>query len=359
MALWRRINTLLITFVLPLSLRAERVYRRMESLPRAHNPSLPSLSIIVPARNEAQNLKRLLPSLKGQHFPGQFDLIVVDDASTDDTVAVAKSYGVHLLHLAELSPGWLGKPYACHQGALNTQGEWLLFTDADTVHTPHSAADAVAYAQLHKLDGLSLQLRHETESWLMRTVLMVAFTALYSGLPPSAPILNGQYILIRRDVYESGGGFAAVRDQPLEDLAMGVHLHAHGYRLPMLAGTHVAQVRMYSDTRRLWDGLARLGAGSLRWSGPGKWITALFITGVMLPLLMSISALIQRQDRKRTLFIWAATMPGFIPWSQRFGGSAWGALLAPVGALFVQLAACWGLINHWTGRGIPWKNRAV
>jgi len=359
MALWRRINTVLISSVLPLSLRAERVYRQMGCLPRTHNSALPSLSIIVPARNEAQNLKRLLPSLNKLQFPGQFDVLVVDDASTDDTVAVARSYGVRLLHLAELPPGWLGKPYACHQGALNAQGEWLLFTDADTEHTPSSAADAVAYAQLHKLDGLSLQLKHEAQGWLMRTALMVAFAALYSGLPSSAPILNGQYLLIRRDVYQSVNGFAAVRDQPLEDLALGILLRARGYRLPMLDGSQVAQVRMYSDTRHLWYGLARLGAGSLRWSGRGRWVTTLFITGAMLPLLISLLSLIQRHDGKRTLLIWAATLPGFIPWSQRFGGSTWGVLLAPVGAAFVQLAACWGLINHWLGRGIPWKNRIV
>jgi len=108
-----------MTFLaLPLGLRAERLYQNLPRISSIDIPQyLPSLSIIIPARNEEANLSVLLPSLCSLRYPGPLEILVVDDQSTDQTAAVAQAHGAGLLRLDHLPSGWLGKPFACHQGA--------------------------------------------------------------------------------------------------------------------------------------------------------------------------------------------------------------------------------------------------
>jgi len=356
----------------PLALKSEQLYR---NLPQVNQElaagSLPSLSIIVPARNEAANLRRLLPSLKSIVYPGQWEVIVVNDNSTDETSWVAKEYGVRVICLDDLPAGWLGKPHACHQGALASSGDWLLFTDADTIHEPCGPARAVTYALQHRLDGLSLFLDQITSGVLDRLGLQVAFAGLFSGLLTANPsygsydpidgrekLFNGQYVLIRREVYEMSGGFTTVANESLEDLALGRQLRADGYQVSLARGERLASVQMYDDKTDLWQGLTRLGAGSFRWLGFSSILTALFIAGVMAPILALISSFSRQRNRKWALASWITVALGFIPWARRFG-STWLALLAPFGALLVQLSAIWGLAHRLAGRGIPWKGRSV
>ncbi len=362
----------------PLALRSEQLYRNLPQLNQevAAGP-LPSLSIIVPARNEAVNLRRLLPSLNLIAYPGPWEVIVVDDNSTDETPWVAKEFGVRVVCLDDLPAGWLGKPHASHQGALAASGDWLLFTDADTIHEPCGPAQAVSYALHHRLDGLSLFLNQVTSGVLDRLGLLVAFAGLFSGLLSTSlshgsydlpedgtpvdgrgRLYNGQYILIRREVYEASGGFSAVADESLEDLALGQQLRAKGYRVSLARGERLANVQMYADKSGLWQGLTRLGIGSFRWLGLSSILTALFITGVMAPILAMLSSLRKRRNRKWALVSWIVVAFGFVPWARRFG-STWLAILAPFGALLVQLSALWGLASRLAGRGISWKGRSV
>ena len=176
-------NAIFILFVGPLALRAEWLYRKMPTLRRSYcDGPLPSLSIIVPARNEAENLQRLLPSLCQLDYPGPLELIVVNDNSKDDTAVIAESYGAKVVHIDGLPEGWLGKPHACHHGASVAQGDFLLFTDADTFHKPESAKSAIAHLLQNNLDGLSIYLKQETKGFVDTLVLMVAFAGLYAGL---------------------------------------------------------------------------------------------------------------------------------------------------------------------------------
>ncbi len=344
---------------LPMALRSERRYRELPQIPAdAVTGHLPALSIIIPARNEATNLRRLLPSLSAASYPGPWELIVVDDNSSDETAFIARQFGATVVSLTELPEGWLGKPHACHQGAKVAAGEWLLFIDADTVHDPCGPAQAVSYAARNRLDGLSAFLGHTPAGTVDRLALMVAFAGLFTGAKASDPLLNGQYILLRRAVYEDSGGFAAVASEYLEDLALGRHLRKSGYRVPILQSEHVARVQMYKDKRSLMHGMARLGAGSLRWLGLGSIVTALFITAVMAPVLALAVSLAQGRQRRWALVSWMAVAFGFVPWARRFG-STWLALLAPIGALMVQLAAVWGLGRRLLGRGLRWKGRVV
>ena len=356
---WRVIASL--AFLSPMLVAwAERQFKAMPKLPElpSEDTSLPSLSIIIPARNEAENLKRLLPSLKAVRYPGQMDVIVVDDGSTDGTGEIARQLGARVISLTELPPGWLGKPNACHEGAKTAQGDWLLFTDADTRHQPYGPAQAVAYARQHNLDGLSIFLKQETYGLADVLALTVGFAGLFAGKQDNRPVLNGQFILLRRAAYIQSGGFAAVRAEPLEDLALAHHLKQQGYQLPIMLGENAASVRMYTNFGALWRGLTRIGGGSLRWSGSGGAVTILFITAAMTPLLTLLLVVLRQLRPVWLVLTWLAVIPGFIGWARRFG-AGWEAVLVPFGGLLIQVAASWGLINWILGRGVRWKDRTV
>jgi chlorobactene glucosyltransferase len=352
--------------VLPLLARAERVYRDMPQLGAdAYIPELPSLSIIVPARNEAQNLRRLLPSLERQNYPGEMEIIVVDDHSTDGTLGVVEcrqpdleamqhtSCGLKCVPAASLSAGWLGKPNASHTGACAARGEWLLFTDADTEHEGYSAASAVAFAQTHGLDGLTL----------------VAFAGLFAGLRRSTTMLNGQYVLLRREVYEASGGFAAVRAEMMEDLAYGRLLAEQGYQVPIMRGESLVSVHMYNNWRQMWHSVNRLGSGSLRYNGFFALIPAIFVTGLMMPLWTLLFNRRYVREIPGLWLIWLTAVIGFFPSASRLyrnqktenkkRTTVLGAMMTPLAAVFVQLASVWGLLSRLLGWGVSWKDRKV
>jgi len=345
----------------PVAMYSERRFQALPQLPfppPSLPPSLPALSVIVPARNEADNLRKILPSLASACYPGPIELIVVDDNSSDETARIARNLGARVITLTDIPEGWSGKTYACHQGAEAAEGQWLLFTDADTVHHPHGPAQAVAYAEREGLDGLSLFIRQVTLGIGDSLTLPVAFAGLFVGLRPGSAILNGQYVLLSCNAYAKSDGFAAIAGEALEDLALGRHLQANGFRVPLLRSDAAASVHMYADVASLWQGLVRLGAGSLSWFGARSIMTALFITGVMAPILALLSTLWQGRDRRWAVASWALVSTGVVPWARRFG-AIWPALLAPVGALVIQLAAVWGLLRRFFGQGIPWKGRRV
>lgn len=369
---WR--PSLFLSFLaLPLGIRAEKNYRALRELQttdeisrarstvahgNARNDTMPSLSIIVPARNEAKNLQRLLPSLNALQFDGALEIIVVDDSSTDETSAVAKNFGARVIRINELPDGWHGKPHACHAGALEAKGDWLLFTDADTIHEPTSAMCAVSFAHDHALDGLTLFIKQKPSSIFESAVLLTAFAGLFAGVRETNALMNGQYILLRRNVYLASGGFETVKNEALEDLALGARLRKLGYTVVALRGENAATVQMYSSPKQMWHGVVRLGAGSLKWSGSGAMVTAAFTTALMSPLLVLLGVMTRGLHFAWLPVTWLVASVSVIPFARRFG-SMWLALLAPFGALFVLCAAVWGLFTRVVGRGIHWRGRTV
>ena len=347
-------------FSLPFGLRAERCYKSLPELPEGGiSDRLPALSIIIPARDEEVNLSLLLPQLQRSVYPGDLEIVVVNDHSTDRTMEVARCYGVRLINLSDgLAPGWLGKPYACHQGALAAHGEWLMFTDADTRHCPTAAARCVDYACRNSLDGVSLFVRQECNHFLDRMALATAYAGLFAGYGPENHMLNGQYILLRRDAYRESGGFEAVRGHVLEDVALGNYLARQGYRVPLLRGEKAAAVSMYSSRKQMAQGITRLSSEWLRYSGSGILANSVFITATLSPLMVLIGILRGKVDRRWLLPSWGAVFLATVPWYRRFG-SSWQAALAPFGALLIVAASLWGIAARLLNRGVPWRGRRV
>lgn len=345
---------------IPLGLLSERNFRRLPRLtPQESTESLPSLTIIIPARNEMDNLHVLLPSLLDMQYPAEMEILVVDDNSIDRTVQVAKSYGVRVLQLDHEPPdGWLGKPFACHQGALNAGGDWFLFTDADTLHSPNGIPASISYAQENRLDCLSLFLKHKSTGWLDQLAVDAAFAGLFTNWHASKHLLNGQYILIQRKAYFESGGFESVRNESLEDVAFGSLLKKNGYKLEILNGEQIASVSMYHSNMKMFQGLSRLGSGMLGWQNIWAILTAFHVTTLVSPLFILPGVFWGRIKWVWLPVTWGAAGLSMLSWSRR-SGSGWLAILAPVGALFVLLSAIIGLVNRLFGRGISWKDRLV
>jgi cellulose synthase/poly-beta-1,6-N-acetylglucosamine synthase-like glycosyltransferase len=223
------------------------------------------ISAIIPVRNEEASVARVIESLAGQPEIGE--IIAVDDQSSDRTPAILRDLAARLpqmriLPTAELPPGWTGKNYAVATGAAVARGDWLLFTDADTLHAPGSAARALANATRWGADLVSYSPEQEMHTLWEKALVPFVYWRLSQRYPfrlvndagsPDAAA-NGQYILMRREVYESTGGHAAVAGEVLEDIALARLVKADGWRIFFGPGTGIVQTRMYGSFASMWEG---------------------------------------------------------------------------------------------------------
>jgi hypothetical protein len=216
----------------------------------------------------------------------------------------------------------------------------------------------VALVLAEELDGLSLLPPGRYFGYADRLGLTAAFAGLFAMGAPTAGMLNGQFILLQREVYEESGGFAAVRNEALEDVALGRRLKAQGYDVPMVRGDGAMQVSMYVDVRQMWHGLTRLGQGALRWWGLRALLTAAFITALVSPLVAATGSVLGFLSWSWPAGAWAIAAICMIPWSRR-AGHVTDAIFSPLGGLMILSASLWGLISRMLGIGIQWKGRRV
>jgi glycosyltransferase involved in cell wall biosynthesis len=221
----------------------------------------PQLSVIIPARNEEASLGSCLESLVSQTGV-DFEIIVVNDHSTDRTREIAESFKkVSIIDAAPLPEGWTGKNNAVATGAREARGQWLLFTDADTIHTPGSLDRALKEPTDNKADVLSYSPEQIAVTFWEMAILPVVFAELARRFPPSKvsdpnspeAAANGQFILIRRDVYDAIGGHASVASEILEDVALARRVKAAGYKLRFRYSESV-RTRMYRNFAQLREG---------------------------------------------------------------------------------------------------------
>jgi len=221
------------------------------------------VSVIVPARNEEASLADCLRTLVGQAGPS-YEIIVVDDDSTDGTRAIAESFPVRVIAADPLPEGWTGKCNAAWSGAKVAKGQWLLFTDADTKHAPNSIASGLQEAKENEADLLSYSPTQEVGSLSERALMPVIFAELATTYPPKevsdpaspTAAANGQYLLIRREVYDAVGGHAAVATAFLEDLEMAKHAKQAGHKL-YFHFSDLVTTRMYRGFGKMWEGWTR------------------------------------------------------------------------------------------------------
>ena len=226
----------------------------------------PTVSVIVPARNEEDCLGRCLESLVKQADADSelgFEIIVVDDRSTDRTREIAASFaGVRVIEADTLQPGWTGKCNAVACGARVARGAWLLFTDADTMHKPGSLGRALREAQDRGVAMLSYSPEQEVDSLLEKAVMPVIFAELAMRYRPedvsnpgsSAAAANGQYLLISREAYDAVGGHAAAASSLLEDVELARLVKQSGRPIFFRMGSDQVSTRMYRSASQLMEG---------------------------------------------------------------------------------------------------------
>jgi hypothetical protein len=242
-----------------------------------------TLSVIIPARNEDDCLGDCLWSLVRQQEPGwelsvqnagegqggdadakgEWEIIVVNDASTDGTRQVAESFaGVTVMDAPRLPRGWTGKASAAWAGAQAARGQWLLFTDADTVHEPGHLRLAIIEAERHGVGMLSYSPRQIVQGLAQRAVMPLIFADLAATYPPAqvndparrAAAANGQFLLVRRDAYEKIGGHRAVQGAVLEDVELAVLAKRRGVGLRLRFAPEAVATRMYRSFGAMWQG---------------------------------------------------------------------------------------------------------
>ncbi len=313
-------------------------------------------------------------------------MIVVDDRSSDNTLEImngfaaryhtASSTPIKIIPGVDLPAGWAGKPHALFQGVSHARGEWLCFIDADTFAHPALVSSAFQAARHHAADLLTILTDQQLASFWEKVIMPLVFTALSVGFPadrvndPTKPdaIANGQFILIRRSVYDSVGGHRAIRAEIAEDKALAVLVKGSGYHLVLGDGRQVAQTRMYTSFSEIWEGWTKniyLGLQDRLWLLGIGALTGL-VAALALPLWTVFS--IARAGSSGSWMAYLAVAQLLLVWSylvyQRVRScralhiNPWYALTLPLGALIFTLMMFTSAYKVLSGQGITWRGRS-
>ncbi len=229
------------------------------------------LTIIVPARNEEDCIRACLESLVAQsedvfQLGRDWELIVVDDQSTDRTAEIARGFPeVTVLQAARLEKGWTGKANAIWTAARKARGRWILFTDADTMHETGDLRRAIHEASRHKAGMLSYSPRQMVTGFWQRTLMPLVFCELALAYPPSkvsdpnqrVAAANGQFLLVEREAYRRMGGHSAVADRVLEDVEMAVIAKKRRVGLRFRYADDAVSTSMYRTTSAMFEGWSK------------------------------------------------------------------------------------------------------
>ncbi|GHO46693.1 glycosyl transferase [Ktedonospora formicarum] len=341
----------------------------------------PLISYVVPARDEERGIRRCVESLLGQDYPN-FEVIVVNDDSSDQTGVILRDiqtqhpHGrlLRVVEVHDLPSGWAGKPHAMHEGARVARGEWLVFSDADTCHAPQALRSAFERAQEEGVDLFSMGADQELETFWEKALIPIAYMGIGMLYPPrqvndpTSPvaIAAGQFMLIRRSVYESIGGYAAprLRATVLDDLDLSRVVKGQGYRVCFLDGRGLVSVRMYHNFKEVWHGWLKNAYLGNR-GGFAFFLAQLFglfniaIAPFLLPLLLLAR---WRSPRKREI-VGATVLEMGALLSYRFWLNRMldlprrYALTHPLGAAVFEGIlgrSAWQVLS---GKGVAWRGR--
>lgn len=356
---------------LALNMRSLKIPKRN---PRVPHPA-PLVSIIVPARNEEANIGPCLASLMKQDYPN-FEIIVLDDNSEDATAAVVRRLSegdsrVHLIDGEPLPAGWAGKPHACWQAARQARGEWLLFTDADTVHSPDMLRRTLALALETRVALLSGFPRQLTEPLSQKIAIPMIYFIILSWAPlwwlhrsprPVASVAIGQFLLFSAKAYRGIGGHEAVKNRITEDLYLGAEIAKNGGRHLAVDLSDLVSCRMYGSASAVWNGLTRaiyavssispaglaglLVAGYICFLAPFYWLWKMAFDSAFLPVWGPLVIL-----QVALLFIMRRWVDA------RFKESLLSTMLFPLGITFIIAVVVNGMARQLSGAGVSWKKR--
>jgi chlorobactene glucosyltransferase len=374
-ALW----AMLVLYLLTRALRQFRAHRLTALAAPPRPPQRAAVAIVVPMRNEIANIERCLEGLEAQRGLGEgSSILFVDDNSADGTPAavagaIARGAPVGLAAAGALPPGWMGKPHACWRGAEQASAPWLCFIDCDVRIAPDLVAAALATAARQRIDMLSLRPFQELGSFWERVVFPAGLIIIACAKPrraardraASEEMANGQFILIRRDVYLRVGGHRAVRAEVCEDKRLAALVKEHGFRFRVFAAEHLARTRMYRDFNSLWEGFSKnaidiLGsAGATLWAAAAGFLAswcALALPGALAAAFWSAPSTPAAIGLGLALCGSAAAIGIQLATARHLQIPAAYGLLCPLGCTVAAALACRSVLSHLTGR-VTWKGR--
>jgi len=256
----------------------------------------PRVSVLIPARNEEQNIGRLLAGLKQFRYP-DLEILVYDDNSEDNTPETVERFipgiqGLKLIHGSPLPQGWLGKNHACYRLAQEAAGDYLLFLDADAIVTDGLVERAISYMQKHRLSLLSIFPRQQFLTFAEKISVPLMNWILLSLLPlilvrisknPAFTAANGQFMFFEAKAYQRLQPHQTFRDNMVEDIAISHYYKKTGLRTDTLLGNRHIRCRMYSNLKDTVNGFTK---NIFRFFGGSTGATLLFAAVTTLwPLL--------------------------------------------------------------------------
>jgi len=341
------------------------------------------VDVVVPARDEAESIAASLGSLLAQDYAGEMRIVMVDDGSSDGTLAIARSVAasvgperLKVIAGVPAAPGWSGKLWAlaqgieraaeagCEGGAGRAAAEYLLLTDADIVHAPGHLAALVGKAEAERLDLVSEMVALRCQSLAERT-LVPAFVFFFQLLYPFAAVNDtdrriaaaaGGTILLRRSALGRIGGLATIRSALIDDVALARAVKPAG-RI-WLGHTRLARsLRAYPQFADIWRMIARTAFVQLRYS-PVLLAATLLGMGLLFLLPPLAGVFGTGVGRWAGLAAWALAALLYLPTIRRYGRSPLWAPFLPLVAGFYLAATIGSAFDHWHGRGAIWKGRA-
>ncbi len=231
---------------------------------------LPLISVLIPARNEEKNIKKCVSSLLNSDYP-LLEIIVLDDDSSDRTWEIItemslKDSRIRAIKGKKLPSGWAGKCWACHQLSLAARGEWLLFTDADTLHKSNSISKALAIAQKRSSNLVTCVPGLITKTWSEKLFLPIIHFAFFALFPYNIinykensrfPFGIGPFLFIQKNFYFSLGGHLSIKDSLLDDMELAQRVMKEGGKITVIDGTKIVEVRFATCFQEVWKGFSK------------------------------------------------------------------------------------------------------
>jgi len=340
--------------------------------------SSPKVSIILPARNEEEFIGKCLDSLIKQDYEN-YEIIVIDDSSDDATGEIISEYAKKYSKIVPVSArpkpeGWMGKNWACMEGYRKATGELLLFTDADTNHSENIISLAVAHLISFNLDALSAIPKMLTfDFWTKITLPMIStflhtrFSALNVNNPSKKTgYFFGSFYILKKKTYEEVGMHEGVKQEIIEDGALGKKVKELGYKMKMVRGEHLVNAVWARDKSTLWNALKRLMVPLYLQSGKiaiGIFFAVLFLLFIPFPVF-AISASFPIETTSAKLLCITAAIASILIYIGAIIEVKIGlelrfvhALFAPLGSLVVVLGFLSGLVHAKSASSVTWKER--
>jgi hypothetical protein len=340
---------------------------RLYQPPPVAEDGLGAVSVLIPARNEEGSIGAALASVLASTGV-EFEVIVLDDASTDRTAAIVEEIAlrdarVRLAQAPELPAGWNGKQHACHVLGGLARFDVLCFLDADVRVAPQAFARLAQFlvtAKASLVSGFPLEETGTPLEWLLipliHFVLLCFLPFAMLRKEPRNPALAagcGQILMVERAAYRASGGHAAIRESMHDGLRLPKLLREHGFATDLADLTLLARCRMYTDARGVWQGLVKNATEGM--ASPARIIpfTVLLAAGQVLPVVL----VVMWPGIWTGLALAASYLPRVLA-ARRFRQSWTGALLHPLGVLLLLVLQWYALARKLLGYRVTWKARA-